>query len=1154
MARSTLIENYNDFTGGVVTDKNPITPVPTGSVKSAKNFEFSVDRGATRRKALDVEGDTISGPFYQTRNSTQALGAAKIGVFDLKGVLDQFTAPKHDLVLTAFEGQGLVHKKGIDNRLADGVKDTNVTTEEVDITATDMYGVAWSPKLQMFAAVSYTDNPVIMISPDGVRWTPARSVTAGYSQFYDIVWSAEHEQFVAMSWQGDYSVAVSKNGYDWEVKQYSSGLWDFETYDITYSPEKGRYVAVGYYTSLIPGRIVYSDDGINWTNASYSGSRFWRSVCWSAELSLFVAVAYSDFGAPGQRICTSPDGVTWTLRTTPTDRGWTVIEWSPSLGKFIALEAGSGGWVLTSTNGTTWTESQVAAATSATWRDLIWSPELSLFVACASSGTERMMTSPNGTSWTVRDVDDTNLYYDLAWSAELNLMVCVHSSGVITSSDGITWNDPPTDTTLQDNLQEWEVIKGIPVGAVGLDRLYTLYNTADTTYHYATSFGLGDGALIRDFQGVHDGLDLDEKPSVMKFTVGSITGTFVEGEDILIGSGGNYRRFRIVDKIAAGEWGVDKSLLLTSTTEFDGTDQTEYYGWTVTGGTSGATGTITAVEGTGLSDAHRYNLINQGWTQTYMDSYAKSQDVWPSNVQVWFAGRDTSNNFSPTELDKVEFGNSRAPRGHVLLNPFKEWRHTKVPGVWRESVPELTYDRGFTSIAKFANRVVLTGTEIGGAENTVYISPVLVDKIITKDNGDINDLDFSNLLRFHQINDPTADIANQLVPTDGLVINIEGAGRIYKTIEYSHSLLVFAEKGVWRIGGSDINQGFRTDGFTVQQIDGAQGTDNPRTVVATEEGVYYWANGGILRIAPNERGIFIHDNITENVINKEIYQPIATSNRASAIGYYDKENRKVYWAYNPDNTSLYPEFRSELLILDINLGIFYPFGMNTGFSDSGDDLPGRYFTINGFVQDPVYSDTDGYVPVKFMVGDHINNAGTADIKHSIMEFGSQHTGQGGDDFHDFAEYRDRVYTLSDYVTMAPTYIEPWPDALGDTSRQKQGIWAFVHMTKTETTWFTVSAGVVDAKDKSSLKMRAQWDWHNTSAGGKWGTAREVYRHKRPIVPGVAGTAHDTGESVLTTKNKILGRGRALSLRFDAQEGYDAQLLGYAIPYSVENTP
>lgn len=76
-----------------------------------------------------------------------------------------------------------------------------------------------------------------------------------------------------------------------------------------------------------------------------------------------------------------------------------------------------------------------------------------------------------------------------------------------------------------------------------------------------------------------------------------------------------------------------------------------------------------------LSDAHRYNLYNQGWDQTKIDDYKACVgcgELYPSNADIWSAGRDADNLFDPAEMDKIDFGNSPAPKGRFVLPVFSQ--------------------------------------------------------------------------------------------------------------------------------------------------------------------------------------------------------------------------------------------------------------------------------------------------------------------------------------------------------------------------------------------------------------------------------------------------------------------------------------------------
>ena len=58
-------------------------------------------------------------------------------------------------------------------------------------------------------------------------------------------------------------------------------------------------------------------------------------MCWSPELSIFVAGAYN--GPSGYFFLTSPDGNTWTQRVSTADTLWTSVCWSSDLSLFVAV-------------------------------------------------------------------------------------------------------------------------------------------------------------------------------------------------------------------------------------------------------------------------------------------------------------------------------------------------------------------------------------------------------------------------------------------------------------------------------------------------------------------------------------------------------------------------------------------------------------------------------------------------------------------------------------------------------------------------------------------------------------------------------------------------------------------------------------------------
>jgi ElaB/YqjD/DUF883 family membrane-anchored ribosome-binding protein len=88
-----------------------------------------------------------------------------------------------------------------------------------------------------------------------------------------------------------------------------------------------------------------SSDGITWETQSNPVDNDWRSVCWSAEVGLFVAVALS---GTGNRVMTSPDGITWTTRISAANNQWYSVCWSAEVGLFVAVaDSGTDNRVMT---------------------------------------------------------------------------------------------------------------------------------------------------------------------------------------------------------------------------------------------------------------------------------------------------------------------------------------------------------------------------------------------------------------------------------------------------------------------------------------------------------------------------------------------------------------------------------------------------------------------------------------------------------------------------------------------------------------------------------------------------------------------------------------------------------------------------------------
>lgn len=91
-----------------------------------------------------------------------------------------------------------------------------------------------------------------------------------------------------------------------------------------------------------------------------------------------------------------------------------------------------------------------------------------------------------------------------------------------------------------------------------------------------------------------------------------------------------------------------------------------------------------------LSDKHKYNLLNQGWSLTNINNFYSDKSAYPSNNLQWFIGKDNSGDYNTTELLKHYFGNTPAPKGHYVLNYFSKNRSASS-GIWGTSSKTATW-------------------------------------------------------------------------------------------------------------------------------------------------------------------------------------------------------------------------------------------------------------------------------------------------------------------------------------------------------------------------------------------------------------------------------------------------------------------------------
>lgn len=524
-----------------------------------------------------------------------------------------------------------------------------------------------------------------------------------------------------------------------------------------------------------------------------------------------------------------------------------------------------------------------------------------------------------------------------------------------------------------------------------------------------------------------------------------------------------------------------------------------------------------------LSAAHDYNLRNQGWTTTQINSYFTAIAAYPANNQQWFVGKDTNDDFQPALLNKQDFGTTPAPKGRLIINAFQ--RSTSRNAQTGLSLSTDT-ENGRPSCVEFAFERVF----YAGVQSSIPASSLTQPNMtgfVFYSRTVRTPTDFGQC---YTDADPTSEIDSDLVDTDGGFINIPSSGRIYKLMAKGGALLVFAEQGVWAITGDD--GGFRATSNQVVKLTDF-GVIGPDSIVDMESGAMYWNRGGIYAILPSENGGMVAQNATENTIQK-YYNTISLDAKRTAKGTYDPVNRRVMWMFSTTPGYVRTSFRDKYtdeLVLDTVLGAFYKHKI-TALTE-----PSPY--IAGYLECPYLLPKPTNAAVEF---DSV-------VKYLTIQIINPGTGAAAITF---SHYKDTLFrdwrSLDQVGGSYVSFLETGWETAEDTARNKQAPYIFCHFRRAERTTITRN-GQLQPDFSGGCYLQSRWDWSDSSTSNKWGATQQVYRLQKPIVLGNAGDIIDYGQEVITSKTRLPGRGKALSLRFESEEGKDFYLYGWAIKYT-----
>ncbi len=211
------------------------------------------------------------------------------------------------------------------------------------------------------------------------------------------------------------SLYTSPNGTTWEIK---SG-----------APAGVTGCAYGAGLYCVCGDQIWSSvnlDSYTQRTSGFGGNTL-RDIQFANNS--FVTVGGMGFGSPGY-ILTSSDGITWTSRTPGAGSNDDLFACAYGGGMWVAC--GNGGYICSSSDGTTWTTRN--SGVTINFYSITYGNNL--FVVGADNGN--VFTSSDGITWTQRTTGSSLAMWGVCFGN--GIFVCVGgNAGIYTSTDGISW-------------------------------------------------------------------------------------------------------------------------------------------------------------------------------------------------------------------------------------------------------------------------------------------------------------------------------------------------------------------------------------------------------------------------------------------------------------------------------------------------------------------------------------------------------------------------------------------------------------------------------------------------------------------------------------------------------------------------------------------
>lgn len=558
---------------------------------------------------------------------------------------------------------------------------------------------------------------------------------------------------------------------------------------------------------------------------------------------------------------------------------------------------------------------------------------------------------------------------------------------------------------------------------------------------------------------------------------------------------------------------------------------------------------------------HFYNLYNQSWGSPrrwegiseknftdpvgYFSAYygvlpSKEETVWTAMTVK--AASDPFEYMRPNAWGELFGSTPQAAKGYFIIDLLArgqsrtsavEQNYARFPQMVMNTYaakPDITIG-GATVVHEFAGRVFYAGfggqVHDGDSKSPVLSSYIAFSQLVSS---------FDDLGKCYQAGDPTSREGNDIVDTDGGLVRISGVNRIVAMKDMGASLIVIGSNGVWALtGGSDY--GFSATNYKVSKLSDF-GCIAPDSVVKVGETVVYWGVDGIYQVSVQPSSDLVVQSISDTTI-QSFYASLSIDEKANALGVYDEVSKTARWIYY-DKLEVGLTTGTKELILDTRIGSFYKYLIK--------NLPGTF--VRSMFTVPTYRFEESNLEVMVISDNVLVNSDNVVATYqqriptkSSVKYLTFYTSPSALYF-TFSYYRNndfRDWRGVDFVGIdAEAYLLTGAITAGDSSVDKQTPYITVHMYRTE----KEVDGSLTPLGVSGCLLRSQWEWSNSVNSKKWSPQYQVYRYTRGYMVGSSSDSYDNGFELITTKNKLRGRGKAISLHFNTEPYKDCRIIGW----------